>query len=170
MSRKTMIACTVCLLYAFSLLASGQEEIKVKGMISSRTGDQMTIRTADGERNVMLTDDTKAQVPSGMFRSKDTSMAELMPGLTVEVKGVQNGDTLVAKTVRYSKEDLRTANAIQAGLAPTQQHVATNRENIAANKEQVGVNRQQIGENQAAVEQRFSDLTEFEVKGNTVVH
>jgi OmpA-OmpF porin, OOP family len=32
------------------------------------------------------------------------------------------------------------------------------------------VNRQQISENQAAVEQRFSDLTEFEVKGNTVVH
>src|SRR3954468_18304318 len=123
MSRKRMIACTLFFLYACSLLSSGQEEIKAKGMISSRNGDQMTIRTADGERTVMLTDDTKAQVPSGMFRSKDTSMAELIPGLTVEVKGVQSGDTLVAKTVRYSKEDLRTANAIQAGLAPTQQHV-----------------------------------------------
>ena len=170
MSRKRMIACTLFFLYACSLLASGQKEIKTKGMISSRNGDQMTIRTRDGDRTVLLTDDTKAEVPSGMFRHKETSMAELMPGLAVEVQGVEDGDTLVAKRVRYDKDDLRTANAIQAGLAPTQQHVATNRENIAANKERVAANRQQIEVNQAAVEQRFSDLTDFEVKGNTVIH
>src|SRR4051812_5642605 len=97
MSRKRMIACTLFLLYACSLVASGQEETKVKGMISSRNGDQMTIRTRDGERTVLLTDDTKAQVPSGMFRHKETSMAELIPGLAVEVQGRQDGDSLIAK-------------------------------------------------------------------------
>lgn len=170
MSRKKITACALFCWLVCCLFANGQEEVKVKGMITSRTGDQMTIRTPDGDRTVSLTDDTVAQVPSGLFRHKETSMAELIPGLSVEVKGVQDGDTLVAKTIKYSKEDLKTANAIQAGLAPTQQHVAANTQSITENRQNIAANQVQIEENQAAVEQRFADLTDYEVKGSTVVY
>ena len=149
----------------------------MKGMITSRTGDEMTIRTAEGDQIVALTDDTKAQVPSGVFRHKETSMAELIPGLAVEVKGIHNGDKVVAETVKYTKQDLKTANAIQAGLTMTQQNVAENREaiasnkqGIAANKEQVEAAHEQISANQAAVEQRFADLTDYDVRGSTIVY
>ncbi len=170
MSHKSTIACAMFFSLVWCLFASGQEEVKVKGMITGRTGDQLTIRTPDGDRNVSLTDDTVAQVPSGLFRHKETSMAELIPGLVVEVIGTQDGKSLVAKTIKYGKEDLKTANAIQAGLAPTQQNVAANAQSIAANKENIAANQAHIQENQAAVEQRFSDLTDYEVKGSTVVY
>jgi outer membrane protein OmpA-like peptidoglycan-associated protein len=170
---RTVSCAFVCI---YSLLTYGQE-IKVKGMITSRTGDEMTIRTAEGDQIVALTDDTKAQVPSGVFRHKETSMAELIPGLAVEVKGIHNGDKVVAETVKYTKQDLKTANAVQAGLTMTQQNVAENREaiasnkqSIAANKEQVEAAHEQISANQAAVEQRFADLTDYDVRGSTIVY
>ena len=104
-------------------------------------------------------------------------MAELIPGLAIEVKGTTDGDKLIARTIKYSKDDLRTANVIQAGLAPTQQHVAanteaisTNKGNIAANREQIGANKQQIETNQEEVEQRFADLADYEMRGSTVVY
>src|SRR3954454_18618666 len=114
MISQRFLAVAVVVVNVCSLLAYGQE-VKVKGMIVSRAGEDMTLRTPDGEQVVTLTDETKAQVPSGVFRKKETSMAELIPGLMVEVTGTRDGAKFVAKTVRYTKDDLKTANAIQAG-------------------------------------------------------
>jgi outer membrane protein OmpA-like peptidoglycan-associated protein len=68
---------------------------------------------------------------------------------------------------------------IQAGLSPTQQAVETNQQNIAANKvqiagnrEKIGANEQNIASNQQDIEdvsKRFSDLTEFDTKGEATV-
>src|SRR3954465_2898729 len=175
-SQRYLALAVIVLVNVCSLLAYGQE-LKIKGMIVSRAGEDMTLRTPDGEQVVTLTDETKAQVPSGMFRKKETSMAELIPGLSVEVTGTRDGTKLVAKSVRYTKDELKTANAIQAGMTMTQQHVAenrgaiaTNKENVWSNKENIAANQQQIEQNQVAVEQRFADLTDFEVKGSTTVY
>ena len=176
MKPKQTLARLLCIVCICSTLSNAQE-VKIKGMITSRTGDEMTLRTADGDQVVVLSDDTKAQVPSGVFRHKETSMAELIPGLAVEVSGVRDGDKLVAKTIRYTKDDLKTANAIHAGLAITQQNVnanreaiATNKENIATNQQNIATNKEQIAANQEAVEQRFADLSDYDVKGSTVVY
>lgn len=182
MKPKQTLAGLLCVICVSALAYT--QEVKMKGMITTRTGDEMTIRTADGDQVVVLSDDTKAQVPSGVFRHKETSMAELIPGLAVEVTGLRNGDKLVAKTIRYTKDDLKTANAIQAGLVITQQNVtanreaittnkeniATNQQNIATNQQNIATNKEQISANQAAVEQRFADLSDYDVKGSTVVY
>lgn len=177
---RIILACAVLVCAAFAL-AYAEDEIAVKGMIVGRTGDTMTLRTADSPNLlVLITDETKVQVPKGLFkvRHQQMSMAELMPGLRVSVKGTNNAQgQLVARTIQFSSQDLKVANAIQAGLVPTQQSVesnkqaiAENEQNIATNKQQIGVAQEQIATNQQQVEQRFASLSDYEVKGSTDVY
>ena len=86
------------------------------------------------------------------------------------------------------------AEAIQAGLTPTKQAVATNQQNIAANKQatqtnaqgiaanqvQTAANKQQIANNQEQIDanqqeiqatnKRFSELSEYDTKGEATVN
>ena len=86
----------------------------------------------------------------------------------------------MAQTVKFSKQSLQTANAIQAGLETTKQAVAanaktgeankqateTNQQAIQENAQQVGVNQQEI----KATNQRFNDLPDYQVKAEAVVY
>jgi OmpA-OmpF porin, OOP family len=179
-ATRIILACAV-LLSAALTLAYGEDEVEVKGMIVGRTADTLTLRTPDHPSLVvLLTDDTKTQVPKGLFKARheQMSMAELIPGLPVKVKGTNNPNgQLVASTIEFSSKDLKTANAIQAGLTPTQQAVESNKEaiganqqNIAANKQQIGVAQGQITANQKQVEERFANLADYDVHTSTAVY
>ncbi len=160
--------------------AYGSDETKVQGLVTGRTSDNMTVRASDGTTTtVVLTDDTKVQVPKGLgLRKKKVSWTELIPGLRVEVKGTTNPTgQLVAKQVQFSKKDLQTANMIQAGLEPTSQRVGENEQNIATNKQAIATNQQEASANQAkidaneqAVDTRFKDLTDYDVKKDLVIN
>ena len=88
----------------------------------------------------MLTDDTKVQQPRGVgIRKKDMSAAVLIPGLKIAVKGtIDASNRVVADTITFSGDDLKTAQQIEAGLTPTQQAVQTNQEQIAAGQSRDG--------------------------------
>jgi outer membrane protein OmpA-like peptidoglycan-associated protein len=157
----------------------GQDETTVKGLITGRTADALTLRTADGSQVVTLTDATKVQTPKGLgLRKQQMSWTSLIPGLKVSVKGIPSADgKLEAKTITFSKDDLQTASMIQAGLTPTDEKVAANSVKIAANKEAISVNeasiaanKAQIAANDEEVNQRFSDLADYDVKDQTVVY
>jgi len=177
--------------------ASNGEKVKVQGMITGRTGESMTIKTADGSAvTVVLNDDTKVQQPKGLgLRKKQMSATVLVPGLKISVDGVGDAQSqVVAKSINFRSEDLETAEAIQAGLTPTKQAVATNQQNIAANKQatqtnaqgiaanqvQTAANKQQIANNQEQIDanqheiqattKRFSELSEYDTKGDAVVN
>jgi outer membrane protein OmpA-like peptidoglycan-associated protein len=175
---NTIIACVLLVVGVVSV-AYGGDETTLKGLITGRTGETMKVQTQDSDEvTVLLTDDTKTQAPKGVFRHKQMSMAELIPGLRVKIKGIKRANgQFEARTVEFNSEDLKTANAINAGLLPTQkavignqQAIAANAENIQGNKQQVGAAQQQISANQLAVEQRFADLTDFDVKEKKVVY
>ena len=168
-------------LLASALGVSNGEQVKFKGLITARDGDTLTLRTLEsGNVLVVLTDQTKVVQPKGLLkvRKQEMGMTALMPGLKVEVEGVGDEQSrVVANTIKFSKDDLRTAEAIQAGLVPTQQAVETNKENIQANKEeiagnkvQIAANREKIEENEEAVNKRFSELAEYDVKYNATVY
>ena len=181
---------TIVLSVAFGCMMLAQafaQEITVKGMITGRSSDNMSIRAADGTtHNIKLTDDTKVQSPKGLgLRKEQMSWAELIPGLKVNVKGISDGTgTLVAKTITFSKNDLQTASMIQAGLVPTQERVSANEQNISANQQQIAVNqgaiannaanvaanKAQIAANQQEVSERFSALTDYDVKNQVTVY
>jgi outer membrane protein OmpA-like peptidoglycan-associated protein len=142
----------------------------------------------------VLDDDTKVQEPKGLIglRKKSMSAAVLIPGLKVSVDGTsQDATRILAKSITFDKDDLQTAEMIQAGLTPTEQKVATNQQNIATNQENIKANEKDIATNQQniatnqqataanktaidanAVEtsKRFAALSEYDAKGTMDVH
>jgi len=199
-NRRTRIGYAVlvcCLAVGMAYGASNGEKVKVQGMITGRTGESVTIKTTDGSTvTIVLDDDTKVQQPKGLgLRKKQMSATVLVPGLKISVDGTGDAQSrVVAKSITFSSDDLETAEAIQAGLTPTKQAVATNQQNIAANKQatqtnaqniaanqvQTAANKQQIANNQEQIDanqqqiqattKRFSELSEYDTKGDAVVN
>ena len=156
---------TVCFLVRMPAYAQGGE-IKVKGLITSRTGEAIVLKTTDGNNVTVILDDyTKVQQPKGLgMRKKDMSAAVLMPGLKVSVDGTsQDATHILAKSIKFDGDDLQTAEMIQAGLTPTEQKVAANQQNIAQNKDTINANA-------AETSKRFADLSEYDTKDQVDVH
>src|SRR5215813_12993534 len=161
-----------------SLTGAFAQETEIKGLITQRSSDTVTVRSDAGTQIVTLTDSTKVQTPKGLgLRKQQMSWAELIPGLKVKIKAVPGADGRPeAKTITFSKDDLQTASMIQAGLAPTEEKVAANQVQTAANKEaistneaNIAANKSQIAANQEDVSRRFSDLADYDVKDQAVV-
>ena len=164
---------TVCSVAILSAHAQG-EKIKVKGLITARTGEAIVLKTTDGTSvTVTLDDDTKVQQPKGLgIRKSQMSAAVLMPGLKVSVDGTSQDPThVLAKTITFDGDDLQTAEMIQAGLSPTEQKVSANQQDIAANKQAISSNQENIAANKTSIDtnaaetsKRFADLSEYDTK------
>ncbi|MBV8683612.1 MAG: OmpA family protein [Caulobacteraceae bacterium] len=124
-------------LMALPGLALAQTEIQ--GNIISNDGSKMVVRSNAGvETTVTLTPNTKVQAIIGLVgaRRGDRTQADLIKGLLVTVETVQNGAELDADTVTYNPKDLRTAQAVQAGVEQgRQQIIAAQQENIRRQNE-----------------------------------
>jgi OOP family OmpA-OmpF porin len=150
------------------------EKVKVRGLITGRTGETLRVKTDDGNVTVVLTDNTKVRKPKGLgLRKTEMSFTALIPGLKISVEGFRDEKSqVVADTITFSGDDLKTAQSIQAGLTPTQEGVDANRQDIAANKVQIASNRESINANEQEIQdvsKRFNDLTEFDTKGEATV-
>jgi len=171
-------------------ISSGQK-VRLNGLIISRSGENMTIRTANNENVVVIIgDSTKVEMEKGPLgiRKKKLMVTALIPGLKVEVNGVgtDNGQ-VTASDINFSGGDLQTAQQIQAGLKPTQQelqateqHVKANQQSIQANQQAIQAHQQQIQANQqqiakvsseeASLHKRFSELSDYDVKYKATVY
>ena len=199
MDRKTMLAILTVLGLLTSVFATGaaaQEKAKVKGMIVTRTGETLVVKSNDGTTTVVLTDDTTTKDDKGLFGldKEIMSNAVLIPGLKCKVDGTTDDQgRVVAKTITVDGDDLETAQLIQAGLHPTAEQVAanmqaieTNRQGVAGNKvelaaqkESIGTNAQNISANRQQIDanikdieentQRFTSLADYDVKDQATV-
>ncbi len=189
---------TVTLKYGFSLLLAllalaslaAAQSTQIQGLITGRSGATMTVKTQDNETIVVaLTTETQVQEIQGAFRlrKKELGMTALIPGLPVQVKGTMNDNhQLVADTVKFKGSDLKNAQDIQAGLAPTQEQVAANQAEIKANQEaieaaakvsaahqaEIAANQAKIAANKAeiaAANKRFGELGEYNILGEVTV-
>jgi outer membrane protein OmpA-like peptidoglycan-associated protein len=148
MHRKTSVGSLIALFLVASVGAFGAD--KVKGMISSRTGETLIVSNQNEKVTVLLNDDTKTKDNTGLFGlDRDyMSAAVLIPGLKVEVEGMSDAQgRIMAKMITVDGDDLETAEMIQAGLHPTAEQVLANQKSIAANKKSVESNQQNIGRN-----------------------
>ena len=176
-TRRCTVASTIllCWMALGSLYASDNHEVKVRGLITGRTGETLIVKSDDGSVTVVLTDATKVQKPKGLgLRKTQMSFTALIPGLKISANGVHDEQgRVVARTISFSGDDLKTAEAIQAGLSPTKQAVEGNQKNIEANQAQLAAQREKIAANEQEIEdvsKRFADLTEFDVKGEATVY
>lgn len=173
--------------------AQAQERVRVRGLITTRTEETIVLKTREGTAvTVAFDENTRVERPKGLgIRKERVPSATLIPGLRVSVNGTRQDATHVrATSISFNKNDLQTAETIQAGLTPTEQKVSTNQKDIAANTENIKVNEQQIAASQQdisanrqnitanktaidtnAVEtgKRFGDLTEYDAKGQVNV-
>jgi outer membrane protein OmpA-like peptidoglycan-associated protein len=194
-SKNVRTALGAILAFVGFLLLCGvaaAQSTQVKGVINGRSGATMTVQTQDsGNVTVLLTDSTQVEEPEGAFRKKHFSMAALVPGLSVEVKGAYNAQNqLVAGTVRFHGSDLQTAQDIQAGLAPVvqqaQQNQAQDQAQIQAQQQEIqqqnaelqaqqkasAEHAAEIAANQAAIaaaNKRFGELGEYNILGEVTV-
>ena len=185
MKRSSCIAISATVVLAVLLVAglALAQTSQVQGLIVGRSGATMSVKTADNETVVVaLTTDTDVQESEGMFkmRKKQLGLTALIPGLPVQVKGSMNDKhQLVADSVKFKASDLKAAQDIQAGLAPTQQAVQANAAQIAADQQKIAANQQQIEANQAkiaanqaaiaAANKRFGELGEYNILGEVTV-
>jgi outer membrane protein OmpA-like peptidoglycan-associated protein len=168
-------------------IAAAQND-KVSGVINARNGAAMTVQTqGSGNVTVLLTDSTQVLEPEGVFRKKHLSMTALVPGLSVEVQGTYNDrNQLVAGKVMFHASDLKTAEDIQAGIAPTEQQVQQNQQQIQAQEQQIKLQQQQLQAEQqvsaehaaeiaankaaiAAANKRFGELGDYNILGEVTV-
>src|ERR1039457_390722 len=117
------VSLAAILLLAGMAVAQGTE---IQGVINGRRGATMTVQSANGPVVVLLTDSTQVEeVEGGLhMRKKQMGMTALVPGLPVQVKGSYNAQNqLAADSVKFKGSDLKTAQDIQAGVAPVQQQL-----------------------------------------------
>ncbi len=157
---------------------------EIRGLITGRSGATMSVKTQDAEViTVALTSDTQVQEVEGAFklRKKDLGMTALIPGLPVQVKGSMNDKhQLVADTVKFKGSDLKAAQDMQAGIAPTEQQVQANQAQIQAGEKQTEAQQQEIAASQekiaankaeiAAANKRFGELGEYNILGEVTVY
>jgi outer membrane protein OmpA-like peptidoglycan-associated protein len=180
-----------------SVVQASGDKTKVKGMITTRTGETLIVKSDQGTATVVLTDDTVTKDDKGLFGldKKQLSSVVLIPGLKVEVDGTSDGQgRVVAKTITTDGDDLETAEMIQAGLHPTaeqvqanvqaiaanQKNIASNKVQLAAQKQDIDANQQNISANKQKIDQnikdieentnRFTALSEYDVKGEATVN
>jgi outer membrane protein OmpA-like peptidoglycan-associated protein len=195
MHQKTIVVSLMALFFLASVSAFGGD--KVKGMITSRTGETLIVRSGRSTVTVVLTDDTRTKDDKGLFGldKEYMSNAVLIPGLKVDVDGRSDDQgRVVAKTITVDGDDLETAEMIQSGLHPTAQQVATNvaaleahggqlashdvqlaaqKENIETNQQNIAAHQQKIEQNIKDIEentQRFTALSEYDVRGQATVN
>jgi OOP family OmpA-OmpF porin len=167
-------------------IASGTaaaQSTKVQGIIKSRSGPDIILSTSqDPNMVVMLTDSTDVGQTEGLLkaRSKQMSMAALIPGLAVSVEGDNNNqNVLVASKVRFKGSDLKNAKAIAAGMHDTNQQVEKNQEELAkqnaelqAQNEALQKHQQAIAANKAAVDAaiaRFGQLDDYYIMDEVTI-
>jgi outer membrane protein OmpA-like peptidoglycan-associated protein len=197
MEHTLKVASLITIAFLAAVSAFAADKVDVKGMITTRTGDTLTVKSREGTTTtVVLTDDTKTKDNVGLFGldRKYYSDVVLIPGLKVDIDGMPDDQgRVVAKTITVDGDDLETAQMIQSGLHPTAEQVQANVETLRAhqgqleshdqgiseNKQNIEANRQNIASNKAQIEQnikdieeqtnRFTQLDDFDVKGQTAV-
>lgn len=183
-SKRAGVSVRLSLVIAVFLVVCGMaaaQNDQVKGVINGRSGATMSVLTQGGETiTVVLTPNTQVQEPEGLFRKKHLSMTALVPGLAVEVKGAFNDKhQLVADQVNFHGNDLKTAQDIQAGLAPTEQQVQQNQQQIQTDQQKIQQQQKELQEEEqktaankaaiAAANKRFGELGDYNILGEVTV-
>jgi len=145
----------ISMMALFSLTFVSAFGANVKGMISSRTGETLTVTSDKGNVVVLLTDSTTTKDDTGLFGLGTEEMASvvLIPGLKIDVNGASNEQgQFVAKTITVDGDDLETSEMIQAGIKPTAKQVEANIEAIDVNRRATEANKQRSSANAAQIE------------------
>jgi outer membrane protein OmpA-like peptidoglycan-associated protein len=160
-TRYRVLLGLIVAMLAWSWAAPAGADDHIRGVITGRgDGGAVFVQTDSGRLLVTLSDATKIERLDGI-RPVKVSSAELIPGLRVRVEGeYQTARTFIAQKVTFTKEDFRTAVAIQSGDTPTGEHeqqIATERGQIVDSQQRIAATSGAL----AATNARVSSLDDF---------
>ncbi|MDR0182137.1 OmpA family protein [Lysobacter arvi] len=118
----SLAAALAAALAASSASAADGDKSKIKGLITSVQGNTIVVKDASNvEQTITLSPATKYKRTKGLTGvvHEKAEQTALMPGLPVTVDAVASGSGFDATEVSFKSEDFRTAQQVQAGLAPT---------------------------------------------------
>jgi len=173
---------TVAGLFLLFCLATGvlaaADDDSVKGMITNRTGETLTVKTDQGEVTVLLTAVTETKDNRGLIgvREKDMGDVVLIPGLRVDIDGAKDDQgRFVAKKINVDGDDLETSEMIEAGLNPTAEQVEAHSKQLESQGQAIESNEQRIAKIEALLKQakenqdRFERADNFDEKGEATI-
>jgi outer membrane protein OmpA-like peptidoglycan-associated protein len=136
------------------LTLAAQETAKVEGLIKGRSGNLIILQTTDNPDLVVeLTDGTDVGQVQGVLkaRNKKMSMAALIPGLSIKVEGNYKEGQLIAQKVRFKGNDLKQAEAIEAGMHETKVQAQQNQDELEKHKAELEAQKQALQQQEAKV-------------------
>ena len=131
-----------------------QQNVKVEGLIKGRSGDLVILQTKENPDLVVeLTEGTDVGQVQGALkaRNKKMSMAALIPGLAIKVEGNYHDGQLIAQKVRFKGNDLKQAEAIEAGMHETKLQAQQNQEELEKHKAELDAQKQALKQQEAKV-------------------
>lgn len=138
------------------------DEEHVTGVITNRGNPGTVIVQVAGSSTpltVVVDDSTKVR-RSGMLKSEKLNADVLKPGLRIKADGTfENPTIFVARRITLSKEDLRTAQAIEGALSPIDLQIAANDQRLREQEQQIVANDRRI----AATNARIGRLDDYAV-------
>ena len=187
--HRNKIATSLMALVVLAAIPAFGDDAQVKGMIISRTGDTLVVKSGAETTTVVLTDDTTTKDDRGLLGLEKQQLSDtvLIPGLKVLIDGTPDAQgRFVAKTITTDGDDLETAEMVQSGLHPTAQQVEANMQAIEANRRDIAAQQallaahmesqagtpQETPQTISAIEEttnRFSALSEYDVKGGVTL-
>src|SRR6201994_575076 len=133
---------------------AAQQTVQVEGLIKGRSGELLILQTSDNPDLVVeLTESTDVGQVQGMLkaRNKKMSMAALIPGLAIKVEGNYKGGQLIAQKIRFKGNDLKQAEAIEAGMHETKLQTQQNQEELEKHKAELEAQKKALQEQEAKV-------------------
>ncbi|BDI60267.1 OmpA family protein [Qipengyuania nanhaisediminis] len=131
----------------------------VEGFISAREGNRVRVTATDGTSHVLtVTEQTRIRARGGFLGlGRETlGIDALLNGLPVEIETRQWDGGLVAADIRFSDDDLETAEMIRSG---TSARFAANEAAIEENTEAT-----------EALRGRFGDIDKYNIRATTNVY
>jgi OOP family OmpA-OmpF porin len=121
-TRFIFLAALVALLAVLPALAADGDESTIKGLITAVQGNTITVKDANNvERKITVSPATtykKTKGLTGVIHEK-VEQGSLIPGLPIVADVVAAGDGFNATKISFKSEDFKTAQQIEAGMAPT---------------------------------------------------
>jgi len=145
-----------------ALTSAAFAEEHLRGVVTGRSNDgALIVRTDSSDFTVVLNEATKVRLRSGVRVTK-VDVPSLIPGLRVDVQGrLESTTRFAADRITYTRQDLKIARDIAAGITPTNQAVADNRRLIDSHQQE---NAQRFGQQQQTLDQQGRQIANNDEK------
>lgn len=114
------------------------KDMKILGIVLKRNADSFTMRAQSGtEYVVALTPTTSVKThKKGVFRGgKEYGVSYILRGLRLEAAGEGNAEgQLVANSIKFDEDDLRTAQALESRLLPMEEEAKRQAQELEENR------------------------------------